>query len=117
MPVDLDETPLRASIARTCFISMENHKGKRYRGSGIILDWVVGGKPVRFVMTCGHNFAEHKNGVTYHMRNLTCYQLYTGDTYAEKYQVTRAYVHPCWDGNPGSGFDFAVGLLSAPMGG
>ena len=97
-------------------------KTKSYVGSGYILDWVVGGKPIKFVMTCAHNFADDytSNGrlVTLPFKNITCYQLYdsNGD-YAEKYKVTKTFIHPCWNGTPGCGFDFAVGILSAPMGG
>ena len=114
-PVNLEEDPLRASLSRTCFIFMSDGGYSGARGSGIILDWMVGGKNVKFVMTCAHCLADNDRaqagGVKF-FSDITCYTMYNGmNSYAQKYRVLKAYVHPAWRGDPGSGFDFGVGIL------
>jgi len=117
VPVDLDESPLRASLARTCFILMKEEYSMS-RGSGIILDWLVDGKKVKFVMTCAHCLADPylvgRTGQVKFYKDITCMTLYNGHyDYAQKYKVLKAFVHPCWDGSPGNGFDYGVGILGA----
>ena len=120
-PVDLDETPMRASVARTCYVSCSDGFGKS-RGSGIILDWNINGKEVKFLMTAAHCLADakmaSKTGRVMLFKSITCYQLYDGgSTYAEKYKVLSAHVHPAWGGSPIDGFDYGIGILGAPQGG
>lgn len=45
---------------------------------------------------------------------MTCYTLWNGwNSYAKKYRVLKAFVHPCWRGSPATGFDYGVGILGA----
>ena len=46
--------------------------------------------------------------------DMTCYTLWNGwNSYAKKYRVLKAFVHPCWRGSPATGFDYGVGILGA----
>lgn len=93
--VDVDARPIRASVARTCYMSFRQGNSG-YRGTGFIFDWNIGGTSMKFVMTCAHNLGDCSGGYLTLSSDVTCYTLWNGYDYAKKYRVVKSFVHPAW---------------------
>ena len=95
-----------------------NTNSGSYRGTGYILNWNLRGKQIKFVITCAHNLGEVNGSYLTTYSDITCYTLWNGyNSYAKKYRVLKAFVHPCWKGDPDTGFDYGIGILGAPSDG